>query len=93
MTEIHKGCIQFTGGDDEQAIRDLCAEHARAIEHMLTTAMSSAMLTLRVLNEFGIPEIRSAFAETLGYTNIPAWAQIQKALCSVQPSSGNIRLQ
>lgn len=79
MVDQDNDTVVLTGGDDRTMILSLCGDYTAALDHMHMSCMNSALLTLKVLNHFGLRETYSPFADKLKFGNIPAWGLIEQA--------------
>ena len=74
------GAICFRNEPDEAAIQDLCSRSATVISYSVSESFLYTLLILRVLNRFGLPELRIVEAEEISLEHVPLWREIEAQL-------------
>ena len=75
-----KGDVLLSGGADANEILALCERHRDAIEFSISLSVTVAVLCLKTLNWFSMPEVSCSAVEHWDLRDVPAWGKLEAQL-------------
>jgi len=80
LEKDHTGAILFRDRPDEDAITELCEGGRTVAAYALSESLILPAMILRVLNHYGLPAFHTQAIDTLGFSEIPTWKEIEPML-------------
>lgn len=80
LEKRNNGSLAFAKRPDEQAISDLCTRGSTVVTFCVSESLIYPAVILRVINRFGLPELRTAAAEDVPLEHVPLWRDLESQL-------------
>jgi hypothetical protein len=74
--------IVFCANADESAIRELCDRWGSTLGYAVSDSMLYPIMTLKIVNRYGLRELQTAVADSISLEKVPAWHDLEGCLNS-----------
>lgn len=83
LEKRNDGATVFAQRPDETAILDLCGRGGTVVQLCVRESLMYPIVILRLLNHFGLSELRTPMVEEISLDEVPLWREIETQLKSV----------